>query len=355
VTAGRPSVLWSVRMSGPVLQPPATAGDTVFAVDATGQLAALDAADGRRRWTAQLPGGPSGPPRTTADAVYVGTTAGVICGFDAGTGEPRWQVAAPVHTGTPTADGAGNLLVTLVRAGERHELASVEPRTGRQRWTHRSYTSFISEVTVAGDAVLVHHHQGECVRLDATTGQVDWSASYGSRYSGYAPVTEHRGVVYAGSGDGDLLALDLADGTIRAAVPAIRTDLAAADHPGDIFYSQRQMRYAPSVQTAPLVVDDSVVTLQRNGRIACYPLELGVQRWSEYTAPPLEPTLTTASGHVLTTTGQRLQARDVTTGDVAWKIRIGSPFQRGSYPLGHGRYFYTGSGRRLRAYDAGPT
>lgn len=266
-------------MSGLVQHPPAPAGDTVFAVDSAGQLAAVDAAEGRPRWTVQLPGGPSGSPRTSGDVVYVG--AGVVCGFDAGTGEPRWQVPSYAHVGTPTADGAGNLLMTVFDAGVGHDLAAVDPRTGRQHWNHRFQSPFIAEVTVAGDAVLVHHHQGWCVRLDATTGQVDWAAEYGSQYSGFAPVTEHGGVVYAGTGDGDLLALDLADGTVRWRVRAIRTDLMAQEHPGDIFYGQRQMRYAPSVQTAPLVVDDSVVIMQHNGRVSCHTLDSGRCRWAE--------------------------------------------------------------------------
>jgi outer membrane protein assembly factor BamB len=354
VAAGRPAKLWSVRMGGPVRHPPTATTDTVFAADSTGRLTAVDATEGRPRWTVQLPGAPSGQPRTSADVVYVGTGAGLVCGFDARTGEARWQVAAPAHTGTPTADAAGNLLLTTFQAWSRQTLASVDPRTGQQRWTHEFQTPFVPEVTVAGDAVLVHHQKGACVRLDTSTGQVDWSKEWGSQYTGHSPVTEHRGVVYAGSGDGDLYGLDLDDGSILGGIPAIRTDLAAQEHPGDIFYSQPRMRYAPSVEAAPLVIGESVVIVQRNGRISCHPLDLGRQRWAEYTVPPLDAALTTASGLVVTIAGHRVHARDVSTGTVVWRARIGSAFGTGSYPTGAGRAIYLGVGRQLRAYDAEP-
>ena len=68
-------------------------GDTLYAGNATGRIAALDAATGERRWTARE--GAQGPVWPAAGSVFAVTDEGAAVRLDAATGDPLWRTQLP--------------------------------------------------------------------------------------------------------------------------------------------------------------------------------------------------------------------------------------------------------------------
>ena len=78
--------VWTLTVAS--TQIPCVAGDTVFVVDTTGQLMALDKADGKIRWSKKLPGGTlfAGPVLAGGN-LWLASDKGEVLGVNAATGD----------------------------------------------------------------------------------------------------------------------------------------------------------------------------------------------------------------------------------------------------------------------------
>src|SRR5262245_25330623 len=158
-------LLWSAALGAPPGAPPVTDGDSIFVALRTGSVSALTAGAGTPVWSARLE--PRGPLATDGGRVFVATD-GAIEALDAKTGSAVWR--------TPTVDGRGVLAVTAT-AG----------------W------------------VFVIIDSGELRALRAESGLLVWQQTVNSPARA-APVVEGQ-LLYVGTTNGDISALNLADGT----------------------------------------------------------------------------------------------------------------------------------------------
>ena len=218
---GRDSTAWAVRANdGKVLwrifgndamagvmgvTAPAVSGSTVIFPMATGQVMAVDAANGTQIWSGDVAGARvgrsialfrdmTGDPVIVGDTVYAGTSSGRTAAFDLATGAQKWSAR----------DGAS------------------------------------SPVLVAGNSVFMVNDQAQLVRLDASNGARVWAQKlpYFTKqvvrkqskvWNHYGPVLA-GGKLYVASSDGYLRVFDPASGALigtaeipggAAAAPAV--------------------------------------------------------------------------------------------------------------------------------------
>lgn len=221
-----PSALWTTPAGRSV----ALAGSE------TGQLLAVDAADGAVLWTADHAGEIATAPRVTGGAVLaVWHEAGgsVLRAIDVDTGAPRWEAPLGVVAGAPAVvDG-----LVVVAHGEGIHAAAVhgiDAATGTERWQAplAGWWDVALEPATGGGRVYLLDGMGTVVALDPATGAVAWRTETGRPLIGGRLALTPDAVVFASYED-ELMVLDRADGRLRGAEPqrGVPVDVAAAaDH-----------------------------------------------------------------------------------------------------------------------------
>ena len=227
------SIVWHCRTDSAIRNSVAVADGALFAMSNCGRLSGLDAATGKLLWHADTPGFPerwmAGSPAVADGVVYAGAKSGYGA-HDAGTGEPLWFRR---FSGTldliadPTGDkwGAwftpivyGELLICLV---PRRALTALDRKSGRIVWEHALPVSqdWWASPILAGDTVVSGGEPNHLLAVRALDGDVvfdervlDESAAAGNYVTG---LTVEGRRLYAGSGDGKVIACDLASGEVK--------------------------------------------------------------------------------------------------------------------------------------------
>ncbi|MBK1657837.1 outer membrane protein assembly factor BamB family protein [Paracraurococcus ruber] len=249
--------------------PPILADGTVFAMDAIGRVAALDAATGRTRWTLdtrpekERDGALGGGLAFDGGMLFAVTGLAEAMAIDPATGKPGWRVALPAPArGAPTVAGGKLFVPTL----ENHLLA-LSAETGERQWTYRAQPTTtlvlgLPAPAVEGDVVVAGFASGELAALRTADGRVIWSETLASvRGGGLAdiaaitalPVIERGRVIAAGLG-GIAIALDLRSG-------------------------RRLWEREVAVAETPWVVGDWVFLVTTGGDLACLGRDDGRVRW----------------------------------------------------------------------------
>lgn len=185
--AWRASVGYGSGYRARITAGPVIAGDTVYVVDAGGEVSAFDLASGGRRWrTDTTPEdestGSVGGGAAFADGVlYVATGMAEVLALSPEDGAVRWRVRTPSPTrGAPTVAGGRIFVVTL----ENH-LVALSTEDGRRLWTHRAgaLTTLplgLPAPAVEGDAVVAGFGTGELVALRVSDGRLLWAEGLGN-------------------------------------------------------------------------------------------------------------------------------------------------------------------------------
>ncbi len=207
---------------------PVVAGGRVFTMDADGVVAAFDAAGGRGLWrTSTEPADDrstnvGGGVAVSGDTVFAATGRAEILALDPATGAIRWR--APL--GAP-ARSAPTIAAERIYVGTLdNQILGLSAADGKKLW---SYQSPATETLVLGlpapafvdGIVIAGFGSGELVALRAASGTVVWSDSLAASRgrTSISDLSAIRGIpmvrdgrVYAASLGGQLLANDLRSG-----------------------------------------------------------------------------------------------------------------------------------------------
>ena len=197
---------WTV--GGREWSPPVVHGDHVLAstrfavtgdrVDS--RLAFVNAGDGSEEWTATVEGGGFGVPQVHDDTVFVGTGTDQVFALDAEAGDRQWAYDAGGREkyggGAPGQPAVvDDTVVVGISHSEQtdadptdpadytHRVVGLDRETGTERWATAvdglvwSGPTRIDDAADGGTDVVVATEGGSVVRLDATTGEVEWRAS----------------------------------------------------------------------------------------------------------------------------------------------------------------------------------
>lgn len=207
---------------------PVVAGGRVFTMDADGAVAAFDAAGGRSLWrtttepkddrSTNIGGGVT----TAGDTVYASTGRAEVVALDAASGAIRWRAPIGVPARSAPTVAADRLYVGTLD----NQVIGLSASDGKKLWSYQSpgtetmvlgmpAPAFVDGIVIAGFG------SGELVALRASSGTVVWSDSLAatrgrtsisdlSAIRGMPVVKDGR--VYAASLGGQLLANDLRSG-----------------------------------------------------------------------------------------------------------------------------------------------
>ena len=245
--------LWRQKLPAQVLTAPFVAGGRVFVLAADRSVTALDGASGRKLWTQQRPGEAlvlrqPGVILAVGDTLVVGLSSRLV-GLNPLNGTIRWD--APVATPRGTNDV--ERLVDLV---------------GR--------------VSRVGDSVCTRAFQAGVGCIDAARGSVVWTKPS----AGYQGVHGDDRLVFGPESDGKLVAWRRADGE-RAWVSerlryrqltaplALGRSVIVGDDSGNVHFVSREDGSAltrvttdgSAIAAAPVVADDTLVVVTRNGGV----------------------------------------------------------------------------------------
>ncbi|HEX6997750.1 MAG TPA: outer membrane protein assembly factor BamB [Gammaproteobacteria bacterium] len=240
---------------------PATDGVRVYAGSHDGEVAALDAATGRRIWRVKTEAALSAGPAYAEGVLAFGTTDGELLLLDAETGTERWRQSVGSEVLAPPAIGPGVVVLrtvdgrlrgfsldngqtlwtiaqapppltlrgntaprvagTIVVAGfDNGRVGAYDIQTGEVLWEHtlaapsgRSELDRLVDISggiqIAGNDVFVAGYHGRAVGVDLMTGAVLWQ----QEMSSYAGVGVDVSYVYVTDDVGAVVALDRRNGS----------------------------------------------------------------------------------------------------------------------------------------------
>lgn len=187
------SLVWKFKTSGRVLSSPAVVGDAVYIASSDGSLYAIDRTDGKQRWKFDSKGPIASSPAVAGGVVIVSSVDGLIYGVDAAAGTAKW---------------------TFATKGERRFTApgihGAIPNTERMP---DPFDVFLSSPVVANGVVYIGSGDQNVYALDAATGALRWTFATGDVV--HASPAVSNGVVYIGSWDRNVYAIDATTGRER--------------------------------------------------------------------------------------------------------------------------------------------
>jgi outer membrane protein assembly factor BamB len=186
-------VKWRFHSHGKIISSPTVAGGIVYVGSTDANIYAVRANDGSLVWKAATDGPVNSTPAVSDGRVYAASIDGYVYALDAASGKKAWRF----KTGGErrfTAPGIHGLI----------------PRT---QLMADPYDVLMSSPAVAGGVVYIGSGDHYVYALDATTGALRWKFKTGNVVHASPAVAD--GTVYIGSWDRNMYALDAATGHVR--------------------------------------------------------------------------------------------------------------------------------------------
>jgi outer membrane protein assembly factor BamB len=298
----RPARLWKFEADGPVELPPVAGGGKVFVVASKGKvLAALDRS-GRPVWKAGPPGDPfATPPLYVEGRVVVGTEGGALHAFDAASGRELWsaRVAGRLQ-GTPNRVDLGGGKVGIVAISQSDgSLRCVDLEKGAEVWKTPPLERCDGSAGVAGGWVVLGSCASALHVFKADRGEKAFDVELGEDSQVAGGVAVSKGVAFAGTRGGRLVAVDVAAGRLL---------WANGDNTSEAF-------------TTPAVNDRFVVFGASDGRVHALKRATGERVWTfDAGRKPQSPAI--AGNRVVVSAGGTLYLLDLEKGDAVWREEV---------------------------------
>ena len=301
------SALLAVQLSGCASQPDNQA-EAADAADETGLPDYNDKTDIVIKWRKQLGVGAGTAytrlrPVVSGDTVFMADTSGEVYALDLADGSEQWNtdLEQPITAGVAQDNGQ---LFVATRDGFLHCLNSAD---GSEIWRSRMTSESVAPAGTDAKRVFVHTVDGRVTAFERTDGKQAWS------YETAMPVLTVRGtgtplvldqLVITGFATGKLVALDKTLG-----IPRWDVRLASPD-------GRSELERLVDVDGAPIWDNGVIYAASYHGKLAAVSLN-GETRWEEegstYTSPEL------ALGNLyLTLDSDHVQSYDMASGAKVW-------------------------------------
>ena len=184
------SVAWKFKTNGKILSSPLVVAGTVFIGSGDRHLYAIDRAGGTLKWKLETGGAVSSSPAYLDGVVFAVSLDGQLYAVDSETGKVKWKFATQ---------------------GERRFTApGIHGAIPRTELMADPFDVFLSSPTIAGGLVYFGSGDNHIYAVDASTGVERWKFKTGNVV--HASPAVSQGVLYVGSWDRNLYALDAANG-----------------------------------------------------------------------------------------------------------------------------------------------
>ena len=184
------TVAWKFKTQGRVISSPIVAGDAVFFGSTDNNLYSVNRADGSLRWKFATKGAVSSSPAFADGVVYVNSNDGRFYAVDAATGKEKWNF----------------------KTGGEHRFTApgIHGGTPRTEMMADPFDMFLSSPVVGSGVVYFGSGDGNVYALDAATGSAKWTFKTGNVV--HASPALSNGVVFIGSWDRNMYAIDAKSG-----------------------------------------------------------------------------------------------------------------------------------------------
>jgi len=286
-----------------------------FALSGSGGAAAAG-----RGWTANIGESSGYRRRLTAQPVVAGGRVftmdadGVVAAFDAAGGGSLWRTSTQPPDDRTTNIGGGVAVSgdTVFAATGRAEMLALNAATGAIRWRAPLGGPARSAPTIAADRIFVGTLDNQMLGLSATDGKRLWS--YQSPASetlvlGLPAPAFVDGIVIAGFGSGELVALRAASGTV------VWSDSLAASR------GRTAISDLSAIRGMPMVKDGRVYAVSLGGQLLANDLRSGRRLWELEMASGETPWIAGDWLFAVGTDG-RVAAVSRADGTVAWITQL---------------------------------
>lgn len=205
-------------------------------------------------------------PALARGVVYAAGRSGSIAGFEAATG----NAVIGFESGEPLAAGVGIGGGMVLVGTEKGEVLAFNDQ-GRPLWKSQIRGELLAPARADRDVVVVRAGSDQIHGLNAADGKQRWTyqrTAPALSVRAHAGVVLDRGGVFAGFAGGRLVALALSNGAVGwegvVALPRGTTEL----------------ERVADVTSAPVIDGGQACAVAFQGRIACFDLVRGTQRWA---------------------------------------------------------------------------
>lgn len=209
--------VWTLDVGAPIWAGVAHDGGTIYGGADSGELFALDAADGGVRWRAATEGAIRARPTVDGGRLFVPSDDGNLYRIDTPTGAVVWKmpiVDEAYERGgrfDHYASAAALVSDTVFIGSPDGSVRALDADSGEQYWRFAASDAVASTPVVASGRVYVGSFDGNVYALHAATGESLWERSTGAAIPSSAAFANDHVVI--GSRSYDLLALDAKTGT----------------------------------------------------------------------------------------------------------------------------------------------
>jgi len=308
---------WQFHTRGAVVSSPVVAGDSVYVGSADHQLYALDRASGTVRWKFPTKGRVSSSPAVAGGLVYVASYDGRLYAVDAATGQQRWSFAT---------EGERRFAAPHLHGSEPRD--EVMPDV---------FDFYLSSPAVAGGIVYFGSGDRHVYALDAADGTLRWKVA--TKEVVHASPAVADGLVVVGDWDSTLLALDAASGAERWRFQAGRDD---------------KIHNQQGFQSSPAIADGTVYVGCRDSHLYALDLRTGTPRWNYSTGASwviTSPAVRDGKVYFATSDSGLFIAVDARTGRKLFEVDNHHWPMFSSPALAGGRAYIGTHGGRLLAID----
>jgi len=308
---------WKFKTGAKVVSSPAVSGGTVYVGSADRVVYALNAADGAVRWQYKTAGAVNSSPAVAADTVFVASADGNLYALGASDGKLKWKFAS---------------------AGERRFTApGIHGATPHTELMPDPFDVFLSSPTVVTGIVYFGSGDHHVYAVDAGSGALRWKFETGNVVHASPAVAD--GVVYIGSWDRNLYALNAATGAL---IWRFQT--------GDDTEIYNQVGIASSAAVAA----GTVFFGCRDGHFYAVDAKTGARKWVHDNRKGwviASPAVERGVVYFPTSDGERFKALDAATGATIYDIS-NKAVSFSSPAIAKGTVFFGSSDGWLHAVDA---
>ncbi len=206
VLDGNPYRAWRYDAGGDLRSTPAISGAVAYFGTNDGYLVALDLLTQKPKWSFDLGGYPVRASPAIADrTVYLANGFSVFA-IDADTGTQRWKFPMD-YAGESSPTVAGG--VVYVASKENH-LYAIDANTGKQLWFYKTDGLLFSSPSVSDKFVVIGGDDGDLFALDRENGRLVWKLTLDSGIYSTPAIDGAR--VYVTTKNKTTVAVDLATG-----------------------------------------------------------------------------------------------------------------------------------------------
>ena len=285
---------------GTLYGPPVIAQGIIYTGSFSGQVYAIDVANGLEIWRYNVNSPIVGGMALNNSTLFLGTSAGELHALDISGDYPSEVFTFTVEGAiwsTPVVQDS-----TVYFGSLDHNLYALDATTGQKKWVFEASGQIVATPLVLGGIVYIGSLDNKLYAVDAGTGEPKWVFEEAGNWF-WSNALYSNGIIYAGSLDYYVYAVDAGNGTPVWPEP---------------------FKTSGPVYSSPLANGQTLVVASGDGKVYGIDLIDGSEKWQIDTKSKILSSLFAEGNTIyINTQLNGLWAIDGSTGIVIWRVSLG--------------------------------